>query len=451
MKMKRIISGLLAASLVFLAGCQADIPDPTEPTGTPEPNLLDRTEETFPIPEDYPVYSGKWQPSDEPLTVYVSALYNTGCKSLQSAVEYLAGQPVEINWVFLPGDSTEANVMLTKMHTDMMAGKGPDMFLAACPGPFAIDPDSMEPVSRFFQNPEKTMRLDTFLPLDGLLENAQYMDVDGLTKAVLSAGRTQAGQVVLPLAYTYNAVEFRTADLSDPASLPTSWEGLSKDSALNFGRALVQGLCSAPGRMADYSSEEILFTEDDLLAWTQAAYDAAYAHSGTQETGAAEVRKSEFVGTDFPGGQTIKNTFLPLWNTDGGVTAIISSFAAVNKNTAQANNAMFLLDVLCSPQVLSGQGFEGEMNGHPRWYGNMVDLTPYHVPIDKSALKYAQATAVLDEFDSKINAVRFFSNLDRVFFDLAMIRWGSEGEPSDLDIQIAVSNAYDTLQMIISE
>ena len=456
MKKKRIISGILSALLAFsLGGCRADVPDTSEIPNTPGPSPSPPVQESFPIPENYPEYTGQWQASEEPLTVYIDGINSVmvnqlGLENLEDVVSYLAGQDVNIEWVGLPKDKSEAEATLSRLRTELIAGKGPDLFLASCPSPFRED--FGEYASGFFPNPEKTMKTDVFLPLDGLLENAQYMKADSLTKPILNAGRTQSGQVILPLSYTYYAMAFNTADLPDPDSLPTSWDALVEDDALKLGDAPLRSLCSVPDRLTDPSTGELLFTEDELLKWTTQAYSVV-ARSNGQEAGGAEPQLQEGVDSFFlSGAQSGKKTFLPSWNRSGGVTAFICSFAAVNKNTTQANNAMFLLDVLCSEQVITGKGFQEEQDGVTMNYGRFAWSVAGldGIPID-NVKAVGPARTLVDQMDSHINAVRFYSDMDHVFADLAWIEGYLDQAPSDLDIKTAVSNAYAALEMLALE
>ena len=51
-------------------------------------------------------------------------------------------------------------------------------------------------------------------------------------------------------------------------------------------------------------------------------------------------------------------------NDQGGVTACVQTYAAVNRNTEKPEQAFSLLDFLLSNEVLSGQGFRaGKTNG----------------------------------------------------------------------------------------
>ncbi len=51
------------------------------------------------------------------------------------------------------------------------------------------------------------------------------------------------------------------------------------------------------------------------------------------------------------------HTFWVLPNTGGGVTACINVYTAINSHTKQSENAFSFLDLVYSPQVLSGEGF----------------------------------------------------------------------------------------------
>ena len=72
------------------------------------------------------------------------------------------------------------------------------------------------------------------------------------------------------------------------------------------------------------------------------------------------------------------------------------------------------------------------------------------IPID-NVKAVGPARTLVDQMDSHINAVRFYSDMDHVFADLAWIEGYLDQAPSDLDIQTAVSNAYAALEMLALE
>lgn len=156
---------------------------------------------------------------------------------------------------------------LTRIRTEIMAGKGPDVFITAC------DPEYEEPV---FKYPDQMMSRRVFLPLDGYMEEARFMEWDKLTPIVMEAGKTDEGQMVFPLTYSMPLTVFRKAELehmpsqtltlfdiaesANPASL------FSPERVTEYGQYTMDGdrLAAVFLMLADYGREELAFSEEDL-------------------------------------------------------------------------------------------------------------------------------------------------------------------------------------------
>ena len=76
-------------------------------------------------------------------------------------------EDVELEWLPSRDQESERKAALTRLRTEIMAGKGPDVFL------MDFENGSGESLSLFLQ-PETSMRLGLFYPLDELMENAEY-------------------------------------------------------------------------------------------------------------------------------------------------------------------------------------------------------------------------------------------------------------------------------------
>ena len=92
--------------------------------------------------------------------------------------------PIELEIEYIPEHTPEGNperdTMIARLRTEIMSGKGPDIFLLGC------NDRDMEPL---FKVPEKNMVNGAFLPLNDYIENAQFMEFDKLVPGVMSAGQ----------------------------------------------------------------------------------------------------------------------------------------------------------------------------------------------------------------------------------------------------------------------
>ena len=181
------------------------------------------------------------------------------------------GLDVEI--ISIPQDAALAETKITELRTEIMSGAGPDVFIMGS-NINTTDSDT----SVLFPNPEKTMHSNFFLPLDDYIDNAQYMNPDNWNQKIMSAGKTEEGQMTLPIAYTYCAYAFYTADLENFSFIPASWEELVQCSVPIVGKCVSNGallwLSQTFGELADYEDETLAFSEGELqkrmeeaLAW----------------------------------------------------------------------------------------------------------------------------------------------------------------------------------------
>ena len=128
---------------------------------------------------------------------------------------------VSFEFVTVPDDSeSDPQVMeaeeaaLTKLRTEIMSGRGPDLFV--------LDASNL----RLIQYPDKQMRAGVFADL------APYLDTIAaeatLNETVLAAGRVGEAQYLLPLYYTVPGVAvpaealagFNAGDPPSPAAFP---------------------------------------------------------------------------------------------------------------------------------------------------------------------------------------------------------------------------------------
>ena len=123
------------------------------------------------------------------------------------------------------------------------------------------------------------------------------------------------------------------------------------------------------GAVADYDTETLLFTEEELLQRTTEVLALRDAYdSGAYANAPAHYQSPIHIGIDYPDTQITDRiyiekgdtyylsrrgidyaeakTMVPIYADDGGTTASVTSFAAINANTKRAEDAFFVLDVL---------------------------------------------------------------------------------------------------------
>ena len=212
-------------------------------------------------------------------------------------------------------------------------------------------------------------------------KTAELAEWDKFTQSVMEAGRDDEGQQLVPLSYLLPAAMYRESDVSHTPKQMT-WEDMQNDEALQD--AVVRlgagfdstGEWNFPieyllGELADYKTEELLFTEDELLehvntiieltdyyeenAYAEKEYSTkthlglwfnlsgATAHdpSGTYDASLSGGRLNGLTEQD-------PLTLVPFYSDDGGNTAVIAAFAAVNRNTRRPEDAFKVIDLFMS-------------------------------------------------------------------------------------------------------
>lgn len=270
----------------------------------------------------------------------------------------------------LPRSGTERDVALSRLRTEMLAGKGPDLFLCAqrLYGVTA-GPDDKP----FFQFPIQAMNNHMFLPLDDYIENAEFMDWGTLQPVVMAAGRNEEGQQIMPLTYTFETTFFDMETYAPERDFPMTWEEMLKDPDPEIRYTASSGgsrLQDVIGVLADYSRDVPAFSEDELRSWAGMWFDAwqALPEDMKEEKRPLTVPliQESLSGFAIDLNGEKEYTIIPSYNRDGGITANVTAFAAINRNARRPDEAFKIIDYLLKPQVqLTSPLFQNRMEGMP--------------------------------------------------------------------------------------
>lgn len=415
------------------------------------------------------LFAGCESKSSKPLRVCVdlekgvqfSKTLNLAMKGFLGTVADLGGpEDVEVEYIPAPGE--ERQNVLQRLRSEIMAGEGPDVFIlmSGRDNPNSADDDPL------FLFPEKAMESGRFLPLDPYLENAQFMEWEKLTPAVMEAGKMEEGQMLLPLCYTFPVTLYSKEDVDISTPKSTTWEDMIGDDT---------GLLSAVasdwykfednyfiitdswslfpaalfGKVADYRAEQLTFTEEELLTHTKQAV-ALYQKGQNGEF--ASLPKHRTIAMAVDQCQGVPYTMIPCYQTESGVTATVTAFAGVNANTARPEDAFFLLDVLFKADVQEKSSiykYFSEENGVPTYEGLM---TQEHPTTDGWYLSESNYQAFSDIRD-QITTARFSTVIDFELANMLHACCGIPGEaaPTEKDIEEIVSETYQKLKLYLNE
>ncbi|MBP3704078.1 MAG: extracellular solute-binding protein [Clostridia bacterium] len=273
----------------------------------------------------------------------------------------------------LPTMGVEREMYLDRIRVEIMAGGGPDVFLMAYHRTVINEATGqVEKTENLFEFPENAMEIGLFLPLDDYMENhTQYTEWDKQTQAVLAAGRNEEGQQIIPLAYTLPVIVYDKEEFEYTPTRELSWNDMLHDPELaSYAHDLancseyydLESMNGLPiyqtyldyilGEIIDAENEELLFTEEELLQRINEilALGMDDVHDDPEHDYYSGIEEALGTGLWI---QSYKKplTMIPMYSDDGGVTARITAYAAVNRNTKHPEEAFTVIDVLMSERV----------------------------------------------------------------------------------------------------
>ncbi len=379
---KKILALLLAFVFVFLTACSADTKDwLTEELRLDEEQLAGTEAQEC---TDEIIRMGNTE-SEDPLRICIdlvnimtdnSAWIDQALNDFLFRLKETVGLEdvvLEIipsqfaNGMKVKRGNTARSSAIEKVQSEILDGEGPDVFILT----YELCVDYMnasvdyDMTYSLFNYPQKAMEYGYFLPLDELIENnTELTEWDKLTQPVLEAGRNWEGQQIIPLSYTLPLMCYPKAEWEHIPDKYTWGDMLHHSALLPYSLDMANCINSSlyrtelwpvpeyieyiMGEYADFENEELAFTEEELLKCVNDIL-ALEPRDNFEEFDDA---REAYVGLDLSERTLNKPmTFLPLYNVDGGVTAHIENYAAINRNTEKPEEAFKVIDLLMSKYV----------------------------------------------------------------------------------------------------
>lgn len=367
-----------------------------------------------------------------------------GSSNLQSYVEAflrcLTGaekdsglSPDDVAIEIIPSDrsqTTERSATLQRIRTEIMTGGGPDVFVCAADTELhlAVHDD------RLFPYVEKAQESGFFLPLDEYLGEWKLSPWEEMSRQIMDGGKDRNGrQVLLPMTYTLPLLSFYQEDVPPCDFTGATWEDVltGDDSALteqvrwfwSIGYYMDVPRGDNHGTGMSFIYPEIIRTEEGALSFTEEELLnrvkdslSAYRRLVQQETQTVSLNTLYSYDTRWDYLLCTEKrdlTILPLRNQQGGTTAVITTYCAVNRNTKQPDKAVAAVEVLLSEGM---------------WLNSNL-VTVYNYPVNQRVLTERNANADPNSFFTntglteksfqeflkaveQVNAVRIPSRLD---------------------------------------
>ena len=105
---------------------------------------------------------------------------------------------IEVEIHKLPDDKEKREIEIQKLRTEIMAGKGPDVYIMV-PEP----ENTVEEVMPLLENPYQTMQSGALASLDEFMEKDSYWEESTYNKNILKAGQYDGRQYIIPMSVEY--------------------------------------------------------------------------------------------------------------------------------------------------------------------------------------------------------------------------------------------------------
>lgn len=334
--LKKLLALTFALLLLTLSACQT-APDPA-PSSQSSPDPAERPTVTVCMDLDVGAED----------TYSSSSLLNDVIEDY--APEFKESYKLEID--SLPGSGPNREPALDHIRVELMSGGGADLYLCDTPGTNSFNKDRRQ--TGLFQYPKALMQRRMFLPLDDYIQNAQYMEWDKLYPEIMEAGKNEDGQQILPLGWCMHFTHISTESYTPTVDLPMTFdEMLQSDDPGVIYAANMTFFPDSLGAVADYDNDKPAFTEEELhnhldgLIKNQDRRTVELEESLGRPGIAwfSRMNSSHFTQYD------PDSTIIPTYNRDGGATAFVTSFGAVNINAKHPEGAFQILDLLLSKDV----------------------------------------------------------------------------------------------------
>lgn len=396
--------------------------------------------------------------NQDTLTICTQPIYVDSMTKLIETWEYF-NKPLKAELIVIPDSPDEAEIKISEIRTEMLAGGGPDVFLVRDNRCFNVSKWGEEVQPMLFQNPEKAMYTGTFLPLDDYIKNAKHFNPEHYNPVIMEAGKTEEGQCLLPVAYDYRVSYFEEPQ-ENPIQMPLpSWDSLVSGEAgltSTMFPAINHSFPDHLGEYADYENEKLLLSKEELYQCVLDSIDfGIFAENGPEVKGLNLVWAEGDLASSFvrnsTGYKQNPNSLLANPNREGGINANITTWAGINKNTKRPSQAFSFLDLLFSDEIMTREGFSeaGKYAGSST--ASYFFGVPSHQEAFENDCKYLpdDTEKAFKALNSQINSVRFSSDLDKELQkmrDACREAKGNEEEQREI-----VKEACEKIELMLAE
>ena len=194
------------------------------------------------------------------LTVLTEQAFESTVQMRASAMED-ENENLDIQVEVLPLDMTIRENEIQKLQIEIMAGKGPDLYVLTAPMEMStVEPD-------LFDNPYQIIQSGAFAPLDSYMDEDSYWKEGSYKKEFLEVGKHDGKQYLLPFTCSYYVLEgIQDIDILEGKSLGEWLEYAKQSENLPLRQCILEGLSQFGGRWfqpaVDYETGQVRFDKD---------------------------------------------------------------------------------------------------------------------------------------------------------------------------------------------
>ena len=292
-------------------------------------------------------------------------------------------EEIEIKVKVLPSKEDGRDSEIQKLQTQIMAGKGADVYL------LDTSPDAAEMKTELFANPYQTMQGGVLAPLDKYMETDSYWEDTTYNEKILNAGQYDGKQYIIPLSCYYYVlsgtkdIEKITGDtLGEWLEQMEQLDDPGLKEAINGSLYLTSGRWFQPA--VDYEAQKVLFDKEKWETFTKTYMQFRQEEIPDVAYDMGEQYQIQPVRS-FIGGEEAFAKIIP--DLEGRKMASIMTYGAVGMSSDQKEKAyeflmLFLNDKIKEEgsenvdQVLSGTaGIAVEKNEIKNWLSDRSEAT----------------------------------------------------------------------------
>lgn len=379
--------------------------------------------------------------------------------------------PVDIQISYIPSKQEDRASVCKKWRTELMAGKGADLYIMkdyGISGNIAVSEEEM-----LLADPNKLLTSGVFLDLSEYTKGDE--DFQSCFAPVMEAGAINGKQYIVPI--TFDVTLLRAPD--DEGSL--TYEDYTKPLTNLIESGKLRGLSAADllfyikdwiGNSFDYQKGKVMFSQEDISRVLEYAVDEAQKGIKEGSYEVVSIENDRYPHTSFGIEMEIPEyQYLPFPTLDGRFSATIFSYGAIGRTCKDPDLAYEFLKIFWSEGFASGEGLTIPDQQYSKHYlvNTLFHIGGLTVRQDQWKEWYRNKTEDMEETEKiwkngenmlsvvqQVSTARFVCPVDYLGMDIRELFWKDgvldvNKEGIQEDIHTASDMLYNSTRYIIME